>query len=356
MNSSNTSSASASTSDSYIIIVFAMNAVVLPAVSGFGVVTNLINIIIFSNSKLKENIYTYLLTYSMSNFCFSLITSLCWVSRSGFIFPLSGSYASKFYETYFLFTGLNGFGILSALIEIAISFDRLLLIKKKKLLVPPILVLVGMAIVSTSFATIYGFVRTIKQNQLANGSSSMPTYSIVYNEFGASFAGQFLYITMIIFKNVILLISLTIINCVLAYEMKKFYDHKKKISSMPSAAEQDNNPNKNAKANFYKMIILMFIVYLTGSIPNTLASFCFMYYSTKPFTSYVVAFGNFFQFLSYGINIFAYYNFNSRYKKICISYLKKLTNAPNSRMNNKSVVPTDLDNDSSILKSKNVHG
>jgi hypothetical protein len=53
-------------------IFWAMFTWVLPAICAFGVVTNLINIIIFFNKDLKENIYSYMLAYSVSDFfyCF----------------------------------------------------------------------------------------------------------------------------------------------------------------------------------------------------------------------------------------------------------------------------------------------
>jgi len=53
-------------------IFWAMFTWVLPAICAFGVITNFINIIIFFNKDLKENIYSYMLAYSVSDFfyCF----------------------------------------------------------------------------------------------------------------------------------------------------------------------------------------------------------------------------------------------------------------------------------------------
>ena len=113
-----------------ILLVNLMFTAVLPTISCFGFVTNLINILIFSNFQLKENIFTYLLAHSISNAFYTFITFFCWISRSGSLFFLSNTYFSKFYEIYIFHVGIYGFGTLTALIDIAISLDRLFLVKK----------------------------------------------------------------------------------------------------------------------------------------------------------------------------------------------------------------------------------
>ncbi len=52
-------------------IFWAMFTWVLPAICAFGVVTNLINIIIFCKKDLKEDIYSYMLAYSVSDFFYT---------------------------------------------------------------------------------------------------------------------------------------------------------------------------------------------------------------------------------------------------------------------------------------------
>jgi hypothetical protein len=101
---------------------------ILPAICLFGVVTNLLNIIVFSHSELKEDIYKYMLAYSVSDFFYTFCVFFTWISRSRY--PIASTYFAKWYEIFIFFTSLNGLGTMSALVEIAISFDRLFLIKK----------------------------------------------------------------------------------------------------------------------------------------------------------------------------------------------------------------------------------
>ena len=101
---------------------------ILPAICLFGVVTNLLNIIVFSHSELKEDIYKYMLAHSVSDFLYTFCVFFTWISRSRY--PIASTYFAKWYEIFIFFTSLNGLGTMSALVEIAISFDRLFLIKK----------------------------------------------------------------------------------------------------------------------------------------------------------------------------------------------------------------------------------
>ena len=49
---------------------------VLPAICFFGVITNIINIVILSSKDLKEDMYKYMLAYSVSDFLYSFFVSL----------------------------------------------------------------------------------------------------------------------------------------------------------------------------------------------------------------------------------------------------------------------------------------
>ena len=341
----NLTQSNGSSSDPYIVIVFGMFTYVLPTVCGLGFLANIINIVIFSNSELKEDIYTYLLAHSISNCLYTILTFFCWLSRSGSLFAYSSSYESKFYEIYFFFTGLNGFGTLSALIEIAISFDRLLLMKRVKITqvrMPPWFVIAVMVIVSALVSSVYSVIRAVKQ------TSSLSVYVVVFNQFGNSVQGKLLYTIVTVLKNIGPILILFVVNCMLTIEIKKFYDKKKMLLNLGAAKSSVQNSQTtftyidgrkqekeksqkselkditHSQKNFAKMTIYMFVIYLTGNITNAVLGICFIYYSTSSFFSYLLAFGNLPQFLSYGVNIFIYYNFNGRFKKLLLSLLRRM--------------------------------
>ena len=289
----------------------------------------------FSNFQLKENIFTYLLAHSISNAFYTFITFFCWISRSGTLFSLSDTYFSKFYDIYIFHVGIYGFGTFTAFIDIAISLDRLFLIKKVKFIDKKITIkfsLILMLILSIFISSVYIIIRTIKQDThyktTMNSTIISYTYSIVLNEFGTSFQGILIYIIVTALKNCLTIIVMIIVNTLLFVEIKKFYSRKNAL--LKSKIMQNvwkkikNEESYNSQNKFRKMTLAMSVIYLACNITNAVILLSVIFYYNKIFVKYVVAFADFPQFLSYGLNIFLYYNYNSRYKKIIIDYLKRM--------------------------------
>ena len=255
----------------------------------------------------------------------TFLTSFCWISRSGSFFAFSSSYESKFYELYFFFTGIYGFGTFTALIEIVISYNRLIF-TKKEFKISPRKSLSLMLIISGLVALASISTRTIKryQSHSLQLNVTITAFKIDYNSFGTSFQGKFLYGSILIFKNIITLVILAAVNIKISIQLKQFYEQKSRFFKSKS------NPlipmclkRAQSQHNITKMILFMFLVYLTCNITNAAVGFCFLFYSDKYFFDYLIAFADLPQFLGYGINIFIYYNFNLRYKKVFHSYLTR---------------------------------
>lgn len=63
----------------------------------FGVITNLLNIIVFSNSELKEDTYKYLKMNAFSNLIYLLICGLVFTKRCGQFCVLDTAYLTQVY-------------------------------------------------------------------------------------------------------------------------------------------------------------------------------------------------------------------------------------------------------------------
>lgn len=345
-------------------ILWAMFTWVLPAICAFGVVTNLINIVIFLHSKLKEDIYKYMLAYSVSDFFYTFFVFFIWISRSRY--PLSSTYEAKWYEIYIFFTALNGLGTMSALVEIAISFDRLFLLKKTCMVtrkIPPYLVIGIMFIVSVLTAAVYASVRSIRKTVIEvydpelNKTIATDSYSIYFNSFGTSDNGRILYVVVTVIKNIGTIIVMVVVNGFLMIEMNKYLKRKSKllkktkksdtrastadltVSSTATGSTTDNNTNtankeldkkkkkedeENAMNKFVKMVLCLFAVYLIGNLSNAVIGVCFIYYSKYVFFKMLLTFGDVPQFLCRGLNIFIYYRFNSRFKEVYDNYWNRI--------------------------------
>lgn len=265
---------------------------VLPAVCLFGVFTNLINIIVLSNSKLKENVYVYMLAYSVSDFFYTFFVFFSWVSRSQL--PLATTYIAKWYEIYVFFTALNGLGTMSGLIEIAISFDRLFLVKKTCLFsrkISPKVMIALMFIISALTATVYCLPRSIKEieteyyNPEKNVTYTEKAFIIYFNSFGTSLDGRVLYVVVTVIKNIGTILIMIIVNTFLVIEMGKYYKKKsnllkknqpKNVTSItedklsrtdsqvevkiPSNRPKETSEERSHMHRFIKMVIIQIII------------------------------------------------------------------------------------------------
>lgn len=102
------------------------NVYVLPPVCVFGVVTNLICILVSSRRNITSpNIVDYILINSCIDCSFLLIESFLFIIRCGSLCPYGFTYAAKFYEIYiFLYVG---YVLVTSqmLLNIYVSWDRL---------------------------------------------------------------------------------------------------------------------------------------------------------------------------------------------------------------------------------------
>ena len=184
-------------------------------------------------------------------------------------------------------------------------------------------------LISSVYCIIREIKPTAKIKKMLNQTITTVTYSIVFNDFGISFFGQLLYLVITVLKNIGTIVLLGGVNIILSIEIRKFYNRKKHLLKLNSHSSTGTAVQageiSHSQTNYSKMTLLMFLMYVTGNIMNAVIGVCFIYFSTYDFFSYALAFGDLPQFVSYGVNIFIYYNFNSRYKKIFLQYMRQVS-------------------------------
>ena len=103
------------------------NMYVLPAICLFGIITGCINIFILAKTRIKENIHLYMLIGAASDTAFLLTQVFIGFFRCGTLCPYGYQYGWKFYELYiYLYIGY-AIVTFSALVDISVSIDRILL-------------------------------------------------------------------------------------------------------------------------------------------------------------------------------------------------------------------------------------
>ena len=135
---------------------------------------------------------------------------------------------------------MNGLGTMSALVEIVITANRLLLVRKYASLdftkkISAKLIIVCMFLVSVGTAFLYAGVRSIKKETKLvfdielNKTESIDEYSIYFNTFGKSDHGRLIYVIVTMLKNFGTTIVLVILNILLVVEMKKYHEKRNKL-------------------------------------------------------------------------------------------------------------------------------
>lgn len=103
------------------------NMFLLPAICVFGILTSALNLFILAKTGITENIHLYMLIGAVSDFSYLVTQVLIAWFRCGQLCPYSYSYWSKVYELYvYLYLGYV-IVTFSALVDISVSIDRILL-------------------------------------------------------------------------------------------------------------------------------------------------------------------------------------------------------------------------------------
>ena len=105
------------------------------AVCIFGTITNLLNISVFMNTKLKDSTYKYYLANSVLDLFFLIISGVSVTLGCGNLcLPNYFSYTGQVFYVWFVNSFSRVIAVFNVLIEIYVSFHRLLLIKNKRFL------------------------------------------------------------------------------------------------------------------------------------------------------------------------------------------------------------------------------
>ena len=105
-------------------LIFQLAIVIIPLISSLGVITNLVNIMVFLNPKLKDQSFYYLLAYSCNDFVYLCISTINFYSFCDNICSLNDTLAYQVIKLFLISYFTSCLAICSILIEIFISFQR----------------------------------------------------------------------------------------------------------------------------------------------------------------------------------------------------------------------------------------
>lgn len=185
-----------------------INEVIFCSICSFGSITSLINILVLSNKKLKDPVYSYYLTSTIIDFIYITIIAFK-------IFIVCGSkcnfrknhLSTLIYNLYFQDYFTSCLAINNILLEIYVSLQRFMIISNKKFLQNsrPILVIVFISIFS-----IFYYLPVIFLKRLV----SIPNENFVLEntKFGSSSFGKIISIILSLTRLILASMVLFLIN------------------------------------------------------------------------------------------------------------------------------------------------
>lgn len=195
-------------------VEFAWSLDIRAFVSAVGIFTNLINISVFMNSKLKDHCYKILLVKSVTNCAYSLFTFLAVFLSFCDDCATKTSYFGVVYTIWMNFFLLSSFAMLRIFLEVLLSVRTLWILNKKKWFgkYKIYIVFVLLAVVSIGINAYkpfkYGFIK------LWSGS-----YILVYTDFGISRLNTIFTLCQSVTRAFFASIVLTVINF---FNIRKF--------------------------------------------------------------------------------------------------------------------------------------
>lgn len=216
-----------------------INTFVIPTVCFFGMITSLINIIVFQMKNMNDVTYRYLTTNSICNFFYLTHCFFIFLPRCG----MYCSFAFTIVPQYFLYLFYNYikgiFAISSIIIQIIVSLYRYFLIINRsfyaEILSKKFYLIIAFIF---SFSTIFYLpnllVKDFKTsssslNLTKNSTILMLSYSVVTNNFGKSDTGKSLLTMVQVVRAFVGLIILILVNIMSLIEFKKHTKKKLKL-------------------------------------------------------------------------------------------------------------------------------
>lgn len=321
---------------------------IMPAICAVGIVTNLICCVIFLMPKFKLKIYKLLFWKSLFHLAALLIQVFTPVVSGS---KVSNTFATTVYRWVIRTWVFNGFCMAALLCNLAVSFDRVIMISKKCdcfcSKIPEIVLVVVFLVLSLAcfFFPFFAYYIVHPKNQPPG------YYTLQYTDWGNSFSFFQVRIAMFGLRDVILWFFFVLVNVWLVYEARKMFQRKaalltkavthpqkettlaieesnaRKTSNQcsPETSHVKSHPKSlsdRAERRMTIMTIVMSIVLAVGQMPYfwNILLYGIFYNAGNPYRNGVTSFLNHLAFdmiyVSFAVSVFIYYFFDKNFKSV----------------------------------------
>lgn len=205
---------------------------ILPSICIFGVFTNIISIIVFTNKTMKEISFKFMLAISISDMLYLLFMTYNYATLCDYC-PLRDEYFTRLNEIITNNYLTSSLGIFSILVDISLALHRSLILLNK----PVKFSFNVLIIILVAISLAYYFPLLFFKNLVNLNSNSTSLYKLVDTDFGSSFSGKFINVALTVVGIVLGVLILTLVNVlnVVIYKNKSIkafqHDSSNKITS-----------------------------------------------------------------------------------------------------------------------------
>ena len=307
-----------------------------PAILIFGLTSNIINIIVFLKAGVKENVTTLLLSLAISDFTFLVLMTptMSGMSMKAYANNHAWPFDSKFSLYFFYWPAFTAYD-LSAFISVSLGVMRCAcvamplqfkLVFTKSRTICWVLFLVALA-VSLRIPVLTIFRVVLRKNPLTNVSSP---YLVMVNQASMSRINDVMNRGFVIWLN-----YSTMVSCVSVLSLKLYQASKMRRSFTVQMSQNSEKPDKEYKGGLQakdiqviKSVVLVGAIFIFSQLPFLFVStfrLANAQFSTdtklRNLFTIISQVSLTLSYLNASLNIFVYYNYNSRYREVFLSLL-----------------------------------
>jgi hypothetical protein len=252
---------------------------VFPVFCFVGSLTNLVTIYVFVHVQFRRNnVHRLMLAYSVADFFYLTIGSFAFVFKCGSLCDLDKSFTAQVYGYIFIDYITSVLAIFNILIEVFLSMQRYLIIinKKYKMFNMPTnnTLLIILCVSLVYYLPIFFSKTIIQKEEIVHHFPKNQTYEetnrTVYmlepNEFGKSFLGKGIIVTLAAIRNLVLLNLIIVFSLLTLYEFRKYIVKKARMKR-----SQQTPPEFKANRNITLTVVSVSFVFIIGHVPYAIA-------------------------------------------------------------------------------------
>ena len=192
-----------------------------PIISSFGAISNLINVIIFLNPKLKNQTYRLMLIISIANFFYLFFCAFQIISDCGDCI-ISKSYLSKLYDLCIGDYLSSCLAIFIIFIEITISVKRYMILSNSLRFqtIPINFIIIILFSISILFYLPVLYLKNVQEIN-ANSTTNEMVYKLIPSEFGKSSFGKSIPIILASIRLFLATIVMSTLNILTTIKFRK---------------------------------------------------------------------------------------------------------------------------------------